>query len=100
MPTNRLQQRGGMREVSGRRGGVVASLLVAFVALSLFLTACDDQPSTFVVDDFESGALTDWQAVGIGSGGWFVYTDGGKAPDPARTDPNVPFVMPDPPQGK
>ena len=52
------------------------------------------------MDDFESGALTGWQAVGSGSGGWFVYSDGQKAPDPARTDPNFPFVLPDPPQGR
>ena len=32
--------------------------------------------------------------------GWFVYSDGQKAPDPARSDPNVPFDLPDPPQGK
>jgi hypothetical protein len=54
----------------------------------------------FVMDDFESGALTDWRAVGAGSGGWFVYTDGTKAPDPARSDSNVPFDLPDPPQGR
>jgi CubicO group peptidase (beta-lactamase class C family) len=53
-----------------------------------------------VVDDFESGAITGWQAVGSGSGGWFVYADGHKAPDPAQSDPNVPFDLPDPPQGR
>ena len=52
------------------------------------------------MDDFESGAITDWQAVGSGSGGWFVYSDGHKAPDPAQSDPNVPFDLPDPPQGR
>ena len=52
------------------------------------------------MDDFESGVLNDWQAVGAGAGGWFVYTDGQKTPDPARSDPNVPFDLPDPPQGK
>jgi D-alanyl-D-alanine carboxypeptidase len=52
------------------------------------------------MDDFESGAITDWQAVGSGSGGWFVYTDGHQAPDPAQSDPNVPFDVPDPPQGR
>jgi hypothetical protein len=55
---------------------------------------------TVVMDDFESGAITDWQTVGSGSGGWFVYTDGQEAPDPAQSDPNVPFDLPDPPQGK
>ncbi len=52
------------------------------------------------MDDFESGAITDWQAVGSGFGGWFVYTNGQEAPDPAQSDPNVPFDLPDPPQGK
>jgi D-alanyl-D-alanine carboxypeptidase len=52
------------------------------------------------MDDFESGAITGWQAVGSGSGGWFVYSNGHKAPDPAQSDPNVPFDVPDPPQGR
>jgi D-alanyl-D-alanine carboxypeptidase len=52
------------------------------------------------MDDFESGATTNWQAVGGGSGGWFVYSDGHKAPDPAQSDPNVPFDVPDPPHGR
>jgi D-alanyl-D-alanine carboxypeptidase len=84
----------------GRRRAAVAAALVAFVALTSSISGCDDQPSTFVVDDFESGAIADWQAVGSGAGGWFVYTDGQKAPDPAQSDPNVPFLVPDPPQGK
>jgi CubicO group peptidase (beta-lactamase class C family) len=54
----------------------------------------------FVMDDFESGSLTNWKAVGGGSGGWFVYTSGKKAPDPAQSDSNAPFDLPDPPQGK
>jgi hypothetical protein len=29
-----------------------------------------------------------------------VYADGHKAPDPAQSDPNVAFDVPDPPQGK
>ena len=52
------------------------------------------------MDDFESGALTGWQTVGSGNGGWVVYGDGRKAPDPSRSDPNVPFLFPDPPQGR
>ena len=52
------------------------------------------------MDDFESGAITGWQAIGSGSGGWFVYADGHKAPDPAQSDPNAPFDLPDPPQGR
>jgi hypothetical protein len=53
-----------------------------------------------VMDDFESGALTDWQTVSGGAGGWFVYGDGLTAPDATQTDPNVPFVLADPPQGE
>jgi D-alanyl-D-alanine carboxypeptidase len=79
-----------------------------WATLGMFLVACDRKPKVgnggdhrvFVMDDFESGALTDWKAVGGGSGGWFVYTDGGKPPDPAQSDPNVPFDLPDPPQGR
>jgi D-alanyl-D-alanine carboxypeptidase len=52
------------------------------------------------MDDFESGALAGWQAVGSGAGGWFVYSDGSEAPDPEQSDPNVPFFVPDPPQGR
>jgi CubicO group peptidase (beta-lactamase class C family) len=89
-----------MRAVRRRTLGFAAVGLVAFVAVGSFLIARDDQPSTFVVDDFESGALNGWQAVGGGSGSWFVYSDGTKAPDPARSDPNVRFDVPDPPQGK
>ena len=31
---------------------------------------------------------------------WFVYEDGKSPPDPPHSDPNVPFDVPDPPQGK
>jgi D-alanyl-D-alanine carboxypeptidase len=91
-----------MREM--RNGLAIAAALVAGVALGAFLISRDEQrdeqPRTFVIDDFESGELTDWQAVGSGSGGWFVYSDGQKAPDPARSDPSFPFHLPDPPEGK
>jgi D-alanyl-D-alanine carboxypeptidase len=91
-----------------RRSAAVAGALIVSAALGLFLTGCGHQLKTavqgdrrmFVMDDFESGALTDWKAVGGGSGGWFIYTDGSKAPDPARSDPSVPFDLPDPPQGR
>jgi D-alanyl-D-alanine carboxypeptidase len=88
-----------MRGIVERRGAVVAVALVVSAAVSLLLTGCGHRPK-FVMDDFESGALSGWRAVGGGSGGWFVYTDGSRAPDPARSDPNVPFDLPDPPQGR
>jgi D-alanyl-D-alanine carboxypeptidase len=70
------------------------------VVLSVLLVGRQAQPRTIVVDDFESGALTGWQTVGSGAGGWFVYADGHKAPDPTHSDLNVPFDVPDPPHGR
>jgi D-alanyl-D-alanine carboxypeptidase len=89
-----------MRGVRGRRSAVAAAALVAFVALSLLLIGCEAQPRTIVMDDFEAGGISAWQAVGSGAGGWFVYADGHRPPDPAHSDPNVPFDVPDPPQGR
>jgi CubicO group peptidase (beta-lactamase class C family) len=90
-----------MRTVRRGRGAAVASLLVALVALTSFLLIKrDGQPSTFVMDAFESGSIADWKAVGSGAGSWFVYTDGQEAPDPAQSDPNAPFDVPDPPEGR
>jgi len=89
-----------MRGVRGRRSAVAAAALVAFVALSLLLIGCEAQPRTIVMDDFEASGISAWQAVGSGAGGWFVYADGHKPPDPAHSDPNVPFDVPDPPQGR
>jgi len=98
-----------IRAILERRGTAVAGALVLSVAMGLSLTGCGhhrakvavrEEHGMFVMDDFESGALTGWRAVGGGSGGWFVYTNGSKAPDPARSDPNVPFDVPNPPQGR
>ena len=106
MPLNRS----GTSAASRRRIRGLPSLVVS-AALSMFLTACHDQPKEsktamrladgmFVMDDFESGALTGWQTVGAGSGAWLTYTDGEKAPDPALSDPSVPIDLPDPPEGR
>jgi D-alanyl-D-alanine carboxypeptidase len=100
MPANRINHLGAMGEIRGRRSAVAAAALAVFVALSSALVGCRARPRTIVMDDFESGAITAWQAVGSGSGGWFVYADGHKAPDPAQSDPNAPFDVPDPPQGR
>jgi hypothetical protein len=88
-----------MSEARGRRSALAVGALVAVVALSLLLVRRGAQPRTIVVDDFESGAIAGWQAVGSGAGGWFAYADGHKAPDPAQSDPNFPFAVPDPPHG-
>jgi CubicO group peptidase (beta-lactamase class C family) len=97
-----------VRGIVHRRSAAVAGALIVAAALTLALTACGHHPKgavrdehgMFVMDDFESGALTGWKQVGAGSGGWFVYTDGSKPPDPAGSDPNVSFDVPDPPQGR
>ena len=100
MPVNPIHYLGVLRGVRGHRSAVAAAALAVLVALSSVLVGCQARPRTIVVDDFESGAITNWQAVGGGSGGWFVYSDGHKAPDPAQSDPNAPFDVPDPPQGR
>jgi CubicO group peptidase (beta-lactamase class C family) len=97
-----------VRGILHRKSAAVAGALIVSAALSLALTACGHHPKgavreedgMFVMDDLESGALTGWKQVGAGAGGWFVYADGSKAPDPAGSDPNVPFDVPDPPQGR
>jgi D-alanyl-D-alanine carboxypeptidase len=99
MSVNPSQHLGALRGVKGRRCAVAAAL-VALLAPSSVLVGCQARPRTIVVEDFESGAITGWQAVGGGSGGWFVYSDGQRAPDPAQSDPNVPFDVPDPPHGR
>jgi hypothetical protein len=92
------------RDLPGRSSRAAAPLAAA-VVLGSILVACEgeqravDRPKTIVVDDFESGALAGWQAVGSGSGAWFAYSDGQVPPDPAQSDPNAPFFVPDPPQG-
>jgi D-alanyl-D-alanine carboxypeptidase len=100
MPTQQIQPLRALSELRGRKSTVAVTALAVLVALSSVLVGCQAGPRTVVLDDFESGAITGWQAVGSGSGGWFVYADGHKAPDPAQRDPNVPFDVPDPPQGR
>src|SRR4029453_5238016 len=93
-------------DVPGRRSRPVAVAMVAAAVLGSVLVACvgdqaaDDRPKAIVMDDFESGALAGWQAVGSGSGAWFAYSDGQEPPDPEQSDPNAPFFVPDPPQGR
>jgi hypothetical protein len=50
--------------------------------------------------NFETGDFTDWRTRARGSGAWHVYADGTKPPDPADSDPIVPFKVPQPPQGR
>jgi len=49
---------------------------------------------------FERGDLSRWHTRSSGSGGWHAYSDGTVAPDPASSDPQVPFKVPAPPEGR
>jgi retinol-binding protein 3 len=57
-------------------------------------------PASSGSEDFESGTLANWKVERTGAGNWFTYTNGKTAPDPAQSDPNIPFDVPNPPQGK
>ena len=83
-----------------RNDGEVASLepettITAHSATSTMETTTPslepNPPETIVMDDFESGEISDWKTVGGGAGRWSVYSDG--------EQPNVPG-LPDPPQGE
>ncbi len=73
----------------------VAAVTMAMSNVSLVLGGGDDRQPAIVMDDFESGVLTGWQAATIG-GGWVVY-DGEQAAEPAPPGSDFP---PDPPQGE
>jgi hypothetical protein len=50
--------------------------------------------------NFEAGDFSGWRTTGAGSGAWHVYRDGATPPDPTDSDPNFPFAVPDPPEGR
>lgn len=83
-----------MRERTAWFGALVLS------AALIPLPGCGQQSKTIVFDDFESGTLSNWKVARAGAGGWFVYADGKTPPDPSQSDPNAPFNVPNPPQGK
>jgi hypothetical protein len=96
------------RLTAGRLRAVVGA---ALVMLALPVAACgttDDAAdaaasrATVAADnwDFEAGDLRAWRTEAAGSGAWHAYRDGATAPDPINSDPDVPFAVPDPPEGK
>jgi hypothetical protein len=82
-----------------RRAGFCGLLIIATAPVPLPATR-SQQPKPIVIDDFESGALASWKIERSGAGGWFAYTNGKTPPNPSETDPNIPFAVPDAPQGK
>ena len=83
----------------GKRAWLCGLLILATPLVQLSATRTQQQKA-IVIDDFESGALTSWKIERSGAGGWFVYTNGKTPPNPSESDPNIPFAVPDPPQGK
>jgi hypothetical protein len=89
-----------------------AILSAALVMLTLPLAACggagDDadapaSPREAASEEnwnFEQGGFSGWRTVAAGSGAWHVYRDGATPPDPMDSDLNLPFAMPDPPEGR
>lgn len=63
-------------------------------------TSTKDEPDVRGNWNFERGDLTGWRTRSRGSGGWYVYADGTKPPNPAETDPNIAFNVPQPPEGR
>ena len=86
--------------LSRRTRAGLCGLAIA-LAPPAWLPATGSQPQkAIVIDDFESGSLSGWKIERSGAGGWFVYTNGKTAPNPPESDPEVPFAVFDPPQGK
>jgi hypothetical protein len=86
--------------LSRGRHAWLCGLLVLSTPPILLPAGNSQQQKAIVIDDFESGALASWKVERSGAGGWFVYTNGKTPPSPSESDPNVPFAVPDPPQGK
>jgi hypothetical protein len=78
----------------------LCGLLILLTPPAWLLATRGQQQKAIVIDDFESGTLSSWKIERSGAGGWFVYTNGKTAPNPPESDPNVPFAVPDPPEGK
>jgi hypothetical protein len=83
---------------SRRHAWLFGLLIVSASAVPVTLTPSAQKP--LVIDDFESGSLASWKTAGSGAGAWFVYTNGKTPPNASESDPNFPFSVPNPPQGK
>ncbi len=78
----------------------IHATLVSVATVLLLAGACGPAtPQIIVNGDFETGTLTGWLTQVNGAGGWYVYTNGSTSPNPTASDPNVPFQVPNPPQG-
>ena len=82
-----------------RRAWLCGLLILATPPVSLPATP-GQQQKAIAIDDFESGTLAGWKIERSGAGGWYAYTNGKTPPNPSESDPNIPFAVPDAPQGK
>jgi hypothetical protein len=75
--------------------------MLLIVVLAVSGSGCSsEEPPALLNGDFESGDFTGWSTQSWGHGQWLIYEDGATPPDPEITDRNMPFDMPDPPQGR
>ncbi len=86
--------------LSRRRRAWLCGLLILATPPGTLPATRSPQQTAMAMDDFESGTLGSWKIERSGAGGWFVYTNGKTPPNPSESDPNIPFAVPDPPQGK
>ncbi|MEA2194552.1 MAG: hypothetical protein QOG42_986 [Solirubrobacteraceae bacterium] len=95
------------------RGAIVAVALLAILAAALVAYGGRDAQAIAAAApgtshgqasagnwNFEAGTLQGWHTRSHGSGAWYVYSDGTVPPNPAETDPDVPFAVPAPPEGR
>ncbi len=93
------------------RRGVPAALAVVAVAVARGRQIRDTPPADAAVNaaaaqptganwNFERGDFSGWKSTQQGSGAWHVYADGTKPPNPADSDPQFPFGVPQPPEGR
>jgi hypothetical protein len=92
------------------RYGVMSVLAIAAVTLAA-LHAADAPSAGAAVNasgeqptrgnwNFETGDFQGWRTTHTGSGAWHVYSDATTPPNPADSDPNFPFSVPRPPEGR
>ena len=82
-----------------RRAWLCGLLILATSPVALPATR-GQQQKAILIDDFESGTLASWKIERSGAGSWFAYTNGKTPPNPSESDPDIPFAVPDAPQGK
>jgi len=96
---------GSQLTISRRNSMKLKSCIPAVVALAL--AACGTStipappaPPSVVNGNFETGDFTGWLTERQGEGAWYIYAHGTTSPNPPASDPDVPFHVPEPPEGQ